>query len=169
MTDTFIIGLVGPPFGIDGFVKVRPFSGDIENLLKLKEVRLRSRGTEKTLAIEESRAAPPAALLRFAGIGTPEAAKTLGGMEIIAGREQASPLADGEFYIEDLKGLAVVARDSGETLGRITGIVEGGGGELAEIKLESGALRLVPFRKEFFIDISPKKGKAILDNRWILE
>jgi ribosomal 30S subunit maturation factor RimM len=47
--------------------------------------------------------------------------------------------------------------------------VEGGGGELAEIKLSLGESRLVPFRQEFFGAISPEKGYVVLKNLWILE
>jgi 16S rRNA processing protein RimM len=106
--------------------------------------------------------------MRFAGIDSPEAAKTLGGAQLLVGREQASPLHAGEFYVEDLKGLAVTAPD-GEIIGRITDIIEGGGGELAEIRLNNGELKLVPFRREFFPEIAPEKGMAALQNVWILE
>jgi 16S rRNA processing protein RimM len=106
--------------------------------------------------------------MRFAGINSPEAAKALNGAQLLACREQAAPLDDGEFYIEDLKGLQVIT-EAGETIGCITDIIDGGGGELAEIKLTDGEKRLIPFRKEFFKEICPKKGKVVLQNLWILE
>jgi len=107
-------------------------------------------------------------LMHFAGIDSPEKAKTLTGSQLIAGRDQAAPLNDGEFYIEDLKGLPITA-ENGEVIGSIIDIIEGGGGELAEIKLSGGEKRLVPFRKEFFSEISPQEGRAVLKNLWILE
>jgi 16S rRNA processing protein RimM len=105
--------------------------------------------------------------MKFAGVDAPEEAKALKGAEIIADRVHAAPLKPGEFYVEDLKGLEVAG--DGEVLGRIMDIIEGGGGELAEIRLNSGEVRLVPFRGEFFGDISLKTGKAALLERWILE
>jgi 16S rRNA processing protein RimM len=196
MTEKFIIGLVGSPFGVKGFVKINPCSGEIEHLLKLKSAVISKDGKERTLQIEESAPALPALIMRFAGIDTPEKAKTLNGAKLIAGREQATPLSEGEFYIEDLKGLAVYAqkdeveklnpdsslrlcalrtegspplRDEISIIGEITDIIEGGGGELAEIKLSDGEKRLIPFRKEFFSEICPQKGRVILKNLWILE
>jgi 16S rRNA processing protein RimM len=169
MIGQFIIGRVGAPFGLKGQVKVRPFSGEIEHLLTLESVILRRDGTEQVLRIEESAPMPPAALLKFAGIDSPEAVKKLQGAELLVDRAQASPLGPGEFYIEDLRGLRVLAADTGETLGHITDILEGGGGELAEIKLASGALKLVPFREEFLTGVSPEQGQVILLHRWILE
>ena len=106
-------------------------------------------------------------LMRFAGIDSPEAAGVLKGAEIIAGREFAAPLKKGEYYIEDLKGLEVVDIE-GTVLGQIKNVLEGGGGYLAELKLLSGKQRLVPFRNEFFGEISDE-GKIPLLENWILD
>jgi 16S rRNA processing protein RimM len=170
LTEKFVVGLVGSPFGIKGFVKVKPLSGEIDHLLKLQSIRVRQNNREEVCSIEESAPSLPGLIIKFAGIDSPEAAKTLTGAELLADRAQASPLSPGEFYIEDLKGMAVVAGPpEGEILGYITDIIEGGGGDLAEIKLPNGDLKLVPFRREFFGEINPEKGQAILLNRWILE
>ncbi|MDR1251943.1 MAG: ribosome maturation factor RimM [Treponema sp.] len=180
MTERFIIGLAGAPFGLKGFVKVRPFSGDIEHLLTLRSLVVRQAGKERALQIEESAPSPPVVLMKFAGIDSPEAAGTLRGAELLVDREQASPLGRDEFYVEDLRGL-VVMDEGGEILGHITYIIEGGGGDLVEIMLSpddghtvegkttDGELRLVPFRREFFTRISPEEGQVVLINRWILE
>lgn len=166
MTERFVIGLVGLPFGLDGRVKVRSLSGEEEHLLKLKKAVLRKHGAEREYAVESAFSRPLS--LKFAGVDSPEAAKALGGGEIIAERNEAAPLREGEFYIEDLKGLVVYAAES-ETIGRISDILEGGGSFLAEITLVSGEKRLVPFRSEFFGDIDPARGRAELLVRWILE
>jgi 16S rRNA processing protein RimM len=169
MTKRFVAGIVGAPFGLKGFVKVKPLSGEIEHLLKLTSVILRQGEKEQTFSIEESAAIPPALAIRFAGFKTPEEAKKLKGAELLVDRENAAPLQAGEFYIEDLKGLAVLPTDGAEPLGHITGIIEGGGGDLAEIRLSNGETKLVPFRKEFFTDIDLEKKQLILHNQWILE
>jgi 16S rRNA processing protein RimM len=168
VTEKFIIGLAGAPFGVKGFVKIHPLSGEIEHLLKLKSVIVGKDGSERMLQIEESAPSLPDVIMRFAGFDSPEKAKTLNGAQLKTGREQAAPLKKGEFYIEDLKGLQVTA-ENGDILGNIADIIEGGGGELAEIKLFNGEKRLVPFRKEFFPEICPEKGRVVLQNLWILE
>jgi len=194
--EKFIIGLVGAPFGIKGFVKIRSLSGEIGHLLKLKAVTILKDGKERELSIEES--APSLSgsvqnvVMRFKGIDSPEMAKTLNGAQLLVEREQAAPLNKGEFYVEDLKGLKVCVnsdevpslepssnlcalcasaplREGLPIIGSLTDIIEGGGGELAEIKLSNGEKHLVPFRKEFFPEISPEKGRVLLQNLWILE
>jgi len=185
MTERFIVGIVGAPFGLKGFVKVKPLSGEIDHLLKLASVTLRQGEKEFSFAIEESAAldkgrahdtgrspdtgqAAPVVTMRFAGFHTPEAAKALQGAQLIVDRKSAAPLQPGEFYIEDLKGLEVLDT-GGHIIGHINTIIEGGGGDLVEIMLQNGELKLVPFRKEFFSGIDPKKNQIILLNLWILE
>jgi len=168
LTERFAAAVVGAPFGLQGFVKVRSLSGETGHLAGLKEAALRRDGREEVRAIEETAPAFRSLLVKFRGIDSPEAAKSLQGAEILVDRAHAAPLGDGEFYVEDLKGLEVRAAD-GAALGRIEGVIEGGGGDLAEVRLASGELRLVPFRKEFFGDIDPEGGSAVLRNGWILE
>ena len=175
MAKKFIIGLVGAPFGLKGFVKVRSLSGEIDHLLRLKSATIRQDKSEKLLKIEESSVNGSFVLMRFAGINSPEDAKNLSGAQLLAGREEAAPLQPGEFYVEDLKGLPVLAPPAQlvipdeQIIGHVTDVLEGGGGELVEIKLCNGELRLVPLREEFFTEISPEKGRLRLQNTWILE
>jgi 16S rRNA processing protein RimM len=171
MTETFVAGLLGAPFGLKGFVKARSLSGEIEHLLRLGSAKLRQEGRESFREIEEALPAPPGPFVRikFRGIDSPEAAKTLNGAEILVERGEAASLKPGEYYIEDLKGLAVYAAPAGEILGTIADVIEGGGGSLVEIRLNQGERRLVPFRNEFFGEIDLAGGRAELLCRWILE
>jgi len=164
----FTLGLVGSPFGLKGFVKVKPFSGETGHFSRLKEVTLKQGEKEDRREVAEVLSQGKTLLMRFTGVDSPEAAALLKGAEIIAGREYAAPLKDGEFYIEDLKGLEVKTGD-GEVLGHIINVVEGGGGNLAELKLLSGETRFAPFRKEFFGEVDLQGGKIVLLEPWILE
>jgi 16S rRNA processing protein RimM len=159
---------VGAPFGLKGFVKVKPFSGETAHLSNLGRVTLKQDEKEETREVEEVILQDGALLLRFAGIRSPEAAKALKGAEVIVDSEYAAPLKEREYYVEALKGLQVV-NTAGEPLGRVADVVEGGGGELLEIKLNAGGTRLAPFRKEFFGDVNLDEGKITLIEPWILE
>ena len=164
----FTLGLVGAPFGLKGFVKLKPLSGETDHFYRLKEITLRQGEKEETRELAEIVSQGQGLLIRFAGIESPEAAGKLKGAELIAGREYAAPLKKGEYYVEDLKGLEVL-NPAGVSLGYIIDIVEGGGGELAEIELPSGKSRLAPFRKEFFGDVDLEGGKIILLEPWVLD
>ena len=194
MTESFTLAVIGSPFGLKGYLKVKSLSGETGHLSALKTVNLRQKGKEKEFSVEETMETDEVSvlLMKFTGIDSPEAAKVLTGSELVADRAQAAPLKPGEFYIEDLKGLQVIRgngeqgtgngegtknRDGGagnsdhnpEILGHITDILEGGNGEVAEVKLPSGELKMVPFRKEFFGDINIEEKWAVLFQPWILE
>jgi 16S rRNA processing protein RimM len=169
----FTAGIIGAPFGLEGFVKVKPLSGELDHLLRLKSATLRQDGKERVLAVEESAPNAPVVVMRFAGFHSPEAARALGGAELIVSREEAAALKPGEFYVEDLKGLAILAHPTAgedpQIFGHISAIIEGGGGDLAEISLNNGNLKLVPFRKEFFTGFDLENRQVTLQNLWILE
>ncbi|MDR0553564.1 MAG: ribosome maturation factor RimM [Treponema sp.] len=176
MREKFTVGILGAPFGVKGLIKVRSLSGEYDHIAALKSVIIHKESsgqaeegaTEKTFEIEETLRHSGVLFLKFKGIDSPEAVKTLSGAELVVSRDMAAPLNPGEYYVEDLKGMQVVTVE-GEILGEITGIIEGGGGELAEIRLPGGERRLIPFRKEFFGDISLEKRNVVLLERWILE
>jgi 16S rRNA processing protein RimM len=188
LTQTFTIAVAGSPFGLKGFLKVRSLSGEIAHLATLKNVCLRQGDSEKIFSIEEivpcgtdASGGGEFLLVKFLGIDSPEAAAGLKGARFVVDRSQAAPLKNGEFYVEDLKGLEVIAVNpessentssntgNAKILGHITDILEGGGGDLVEFRLLSGEIRLVPFRKEFFGDISLENGSIVLLEQWILE
>ena len=165
LTKRFVAAIVGSPFGLTGRVKIEPLSGEKGHLLTLTKAVLRKGELEKEYPIEEVFSAPLS--LKLKGIDSPEAAKALKGSEILVSREQAAPLKKSEFYIEDLRGMDIIA--GGKTVGVISGVFEGGGGFLAEVLVESGEKKLVPFRDEFFGTIDLEAGQAELLNTWILE
>jgi 16S rRNA processing protein RimM len=173
LTERFVAGILGAPFGLKGFIKLRSLSGEKGHLERLRTVIVRRENAETSYEVEEIAPAAASLLIKFKGVDTPEAAKALGGGELIIGRTQAAPLQKDEFYVEDLRGMTVVADPAGslggEPLGEILDIIEGGGGDLVELRLPSGERRFIPFRKEFFGDIAPESRRAVLLAPWILE
>jgi 16S rRNA processing protein RimM len=162
------VGSLGAPFGLEGYIKVRSLSGENGHIARLKSVILR-RGTEESpWEVEAAEEKGALLIIKFKGIDSPEAAKALKGAEIFTGRENAAPLGADEYYIDDLRDIAVVTRE-GEVLGRVTDVLEGGGGDLVELRLPSGELRLIPFRRDFFGDVNPETRRAVLLQRWIIE
>lgn len=167
MTERFVAGVVRAPFGLRGRVKVQSYSGEIDHLEELRAVVLRKDGVERRLTVEETGGAPASFYMKFAGLDTPEAVKPLSGWELVVPREAAAYLEEGEFYVEDLRGIDVLL--DGVRVGELRDVLEGGGGQLAEVALDSGGTRLVPFRDEFFGEIDAAGRKAVLRAGWILE
>jgi 16S rRNA processing protein RimM len=168
VTEQFVVAVVGRPFGVKGFVTVRSLSGESGHIRRLDSVLLRQGTSETVYAVEETTGTGAVLTMKFRGIDTPEAAKALTGAELVSGRVHAAPLNEGEFYIQDLRGIPVTL-PSGDPVGEITDVFEGGGGFLVEIRLPSGDSRFIPFRDEFFGEIDPQARKAVLLEGWIVE
>jgi 16S rRNA processing protein RimM len=163
----FVTGILGAPVGLKGFIRLHSLSGEEGHLKRPGGLALRSGEREWVLEAEEFAGSGPSLRVRFRGIGSPEAARGLTGAEILVDREHAAALAPGEYYVEDLKGLAVTG-PGGETLGRVTDLIEGGGGQLLEMQLPGGELRLVPFRSEFWGEVDIEAGRVALIAPWVL-
>lgn len=154
------VGFVRGSHGLKGEVKIESASGRYEHIAKLKEVTLRratghENGACTKYAVESARIASNALYMKFAGIDSPEAAKKLNGAELRTARENACPLNEGEWYIEDLKQCSLVycGNENGNVneiqpcdvceansmrsvlVGSITDVLEGGAGELLEVLL----------------------------------
>lgn len=174
--DLLATGQIRGAFGVDGFVKVESFSGEYEHFLKFTQVFLsiperkikNKRAKEVRFEVEEVKIRKNDALLKLKGIDNPEAAKLLTGSEVFIPRDMASPLKKGEVYVYDLCNCHLVYE--GKPIGKITSVVEGGGGYLLEIS-EAAAEKVVyvPFNKEFIGKIDLKNKTVELMHLWILE
>lgn len=158
--------IIGSTFGLEGEVRVRPFSDDPGHLLKLRRVAAEKDGALKELEIASCRLAQGRALVRFKGYDTPEAARTLAGWTILVPRSEAAPLREGELYVSDLAGLRAVCR--GVEMGVVSSCVEGPQGLLLEIKA-GGAVHLVPYMDRFFGDADLEAGTIELKQPAVLQ
>lgn len=89
----------------------------------------------------------------------------LRGAELCLRAEEREPLPEGEYYYDDLKGLAVVDMATGERLGTVTGFTEGVGPGVLEIETpvegaKGGAEAWqVPFAKEICVEVDLAAGE----------
>lgn len=145
------VGFVRGSHGLMGEVRVESASGRYEHIAALKEVTLVQKGIFAKYAVENARVAGNALYVKFAGVDSPEAAKKLNGAALQTSRENACPLKEGEWYVEDLKQCSLVyfGEENGlgndvaptddirsrSVVGSITDVLEGGAGELLEVLL----------------------------------
>ena len=99
-------------------------------------------GREKPLRIKSARHANATLIVQFDGIDDRTTAETVKGARLYVARTQLPPLQPGVYYQADLIGLEVIAGE--ERLGRVSRVVNFGGGDLLEIERDGTSL-LVPF------------------------
>ncbi len=168
--DGLVTAFVRRAHGVNGFVRVESASGETAHIEALSSVflRLKNKNSEPVeYIIEETRGNSSSFFIKFKGIDTPEEAKAILGAEILVPRDKACPLREGEFYISDLCKCALVYK--GSVIGNIESVIEGGGGFLLEVRLDSGVVRLVPLKDAFIGEIDTAKKTVALLHSWILE
>lgn len=147
------VGFVRGSHGLTGEVRVESASGRYEHIAVLKEVTLVQKENSAKYAVESARMTGNVLCMKFAGVDSPEAAKKLNGAALRTSRENACPLNEGEWYVEDLKKCSLVyfGEENGlgndvaptdvrqenlrSVVGSITDVLEGGAGELLEVLL----------------------------------
>jgi len=158
--DLLAVGVVLSPYGVHGEVKSRSFSGELGHFSALAAAVFRKGGNEKRLRIRSARPHPHGVVLKIEGVETPEQARKLVGFEIWVPREQAAPLADGEFYAADLCACSLWFND--ELIGAVRSVWDGGPAQLLEVQDASGKTFLVPFTEHFVGDVDIARRKIVL-------
>lgn len=169
MNDVLAVALIQSPHGLKGECKVRSLSGEWDHLFALKGrvVTLRREGAILQKTLEDIRVLEPHVLVKFSGIASPEAARTLTGMELVVSRSDAAPLGPGEFYIADLQGCAVVCQDT--TVGSIRSVWDSGAHTMLEVLLTEGRTVHVPFMDRYVGAVDLEARRVEIATPWILE
>jgi 16S rRNA processing protein RimM len=149
-------------------------------------VTLRRGSEERVFPVEKVEQGGPTLYMKLSGIDSPEAARCYNGWEVLVPREAASPLREGEVYVDDLKGCALRYTHGhvDARIGCVTAVIDNGTGCLLEAALtaegvplglewttKAGTPRtvLVPYKDEFIgaVDVTAKTIE--LRVLWILE
>ena len=120
-------GKVLAPHGTKGELRVCPFSGEADNLTRIKTFYVKRVGTgggELTrVRVETVRRASGAPVVKFAGIETRETAVELKGAILYVDRSDLPPTGEDEYYWFELIGLKVTDQ-RGAHLGRVKGLID---------------------------------------------
>ncbi len=147
-----LIAEITTAHGIKGFVKVRSYAED-ENLLE--EPLADESG--KVFSLRLKNALKGDWVAQIEGVNDRNAAETLRGTKLYINRAALPDTDEGEYYIEDLKGLRILD-ESGKEIGTLTGVENFGAGDLLDIKPMSGQSFYLPFTKDVQVDL---KGRTI--------
>jgi len=145
----FRIGVITEPHGIRGEVKVYPTTDDTAHLKKVKEVYL---GKEKRLLhLKSVRPQNDRMILSFAEFENRNDVETLRKQELFVTRKDASPLAEDEYYISDLIGLAVF--ENGGQIGEVTDVLPTGANDVYVIRRTDGSELLLPAIRQCVLSV----------------
>ena len=124
------IGKIVSIHGVHGECNVQPWCDSPKDLCALK--KLYSKGGAVCYTVERARPkGDNMAILKIKGVDTPEAAQTMRNTILYADRDDFK-LPEGTYFIADLIGLEAVT-EQGESLGKITDVLETGANDVYEI------------------------------------
>ena len=155
---TILLGVITGPQGLQGEVRIRPFTDDPKGLERYKTLHAGNR----TLTVSRVRVQPNGVIARFKEITDRTAAEQLRGVELSIPREALPPPEEDEFYQADLIGMEAVTPD-GEVIGEVVAVPNYGSADLLEIRTTAGKTHLVPFIDDAVPDVRQDEGRIVID------
>jgi 16S rRNA processing protein RimM len=156
------IGQIVKSHGLEGRVKVLSYLASDRLLPSLKDVYIGpDRDSSKRYPIENVRPAGRAHFsLKLEGVGDRDAADAMRGLRISVPYESLETLPEGEYYWEDLIGLAVVTED-GKPLGRIESIFPTGSNDVYICRAKGKEI-LLPAIAEVIRSVDMQAGTVVV-------
>jgi len=161
------IGRVSGAHGMEGAIKVVPLTDAPQHYLALRELVLDTTQGLRAVAVETRRDAGAQWVLKLEGVAGRTAAEALKGASVLVPLEARGPLAENEYFTEDLIGCAVETL-SGEPVGTVTGVLEAGGQNLlqvAEAREVAGTKDVAGTRREVLVPMAEAIVKEVLLER----
>lgn len=157
LTDPVAVGLIAAPHGVRGTVRVKaPGSG--RHLRKNVEPVVNGE-RRRILAARET---PKGFLVDLEGITNREEAARLRGLELLLDRKELDVPEEGEFYVEDLVGLAVYDT-AGTYIGSVVGLFETPAHEVLVLRDKSSTEHYVPFTFEHVPTVDPERERVVVN------
>jgi 16S rRNA processing protein RimM len=117
------LGLVGAPYGVRGWVKLRSHTDPPERLLDHRSLRIGRRGVWRDYRIEASGRSGGALTVKLVGVENRDQAQALGGAEVCVPRSDLPQRDARDYYRADLVGCEVVNLE-GVELGVVQHFIE---------------------------------------------
>jgi 16S rRNA processing protein RimM len=154
--DYIIVGKIGAPYGVKGWLKIVSFTETIADILNYDPWYLEDHGTWKQIKIDDAKPHGKGIIAKLTGYDSPEVARVLTGKRVGIKREQLGALAQHEYYWAELEGLTVI-NQHGDTLGKIIYIIETGSNDVLVVKGDGKEFAIPYLLHETVINIDLSK------------
>ena len=157
----FEIGQIVNTFGIKGFVKVKPFTDDLERFEELESIYIVKNKELKEFNIEQIKYHKNLVLIKFKGIDDINMAEKYKNCYIKIKRENARKLPQNTYFIADLIGIKVYD-EKGNFLGKVDDIYNNKIHDIYVIKDDLGKQILLPSIKEVIKQVDIDNDKIVV-------
>ncbi|MEW6133950.1 MAG: ribosome maturation factor RimM [Pseudomonadota bacterium] len=158
------MGRINAPFGVKGWIKIKPFTETLDALLDYPVWQIGKGEQWRKMDVEDAALHGDFIVAKLSGCNDRDAAFALRGQEIAVDREELPDTEEGEYYWEDLIGLAVVNRQGAE-LGKVASLMETGAHDVLVVKggMEIGKEILIPFVGAYVLNVDLAQGTIEVD------
>jgi 16S rRNA processing protein RimM len=154
------MGRITGPFGVKGWVRVKPFTEDPAGLDEYAQWIVRSADGWIGLPLEEFELHAKGPVAKLEGCDDREAAEALRNCDVAVTREALGEADEGTLYRVDLVGL-LVKDESGALLGRVEGFFDTGDTGVMVVKGERE--RMIPFVPEYVKSVDRASRSITVD------
>lgn len=154
------MGRVAVPFGVHGWLKIQPFSEEVDGLSEFSSWWLGDGENWREYNVLESAAHNATLHAKLEGCVGRDAAVALKGKLVAVPRELLAAAGNNEYYWSDLIGLTVVNLQ-GETLGKVSSLLETGANDVLVVQGEPE--QLIPFIGQYVIEVDSASGTIRVD------
>lgn len=161
-----LVGRVWRPHGVKGELKVYPETDDPERFADLGAVYTGTTpNTAGKMGVEsvrfQSTKKGTIVVLKLAGIDSREDADALRKASVYAAEDDLPSLADDEFFLHDLVGLAVESED-GVDIGTVDEVLDLPAQDILVVRRSDGSSAMVPVVAEFIVDIDLVSERIVI-------
>jgi 16S rRNA processing protein RimM len=163
-----LVGYVSGAYGLNGWVRIKPYSTDADALLHAKTWWL-DKPELRDVDMMQAKYHSGDVVAKLVGVSGREAAEALKGATVQISRSLFPPLADDEFYWVDLIGLSV-ENLQGEHIGLVRDLMDNGAHPILCVVAPDvqGAEKskrecLIPFVDHFIKTVDQKAKKITVD------
>lgn len=165
--DLVLVGHITGAYGIQGWVRIRPYSSDADAMLYAKTWWLDKPGL-RDVDVLDSKIHGDDVVAKLMGVADRNAAEALKGATVQVRRSHFPPLTDDEFYWVDLIGLTVENLE-GESLGIVADLMDNGAHPILRVQaspqpdVDKPKEWLIPFVDQFVKTVDQQAGKITVD------
>ena len=158
------LGILGKPFGVKGYIFLRYYGDNQENIKDFDELYI---DEWHSLKIEDILISNKKLSVKLKGIEDRSKAETLRNKEVYVLESHLPPLREGEYYWHQLEGLDVFTTED-ECLGKVHHLIETGSNDVLVVRATDASIdqreRLIPYLPDDVVrEVDLSAGRLVVD------
>ena len=164
-SDTLVIGKIGAPYGVKGWVKITSYTDELDGIFSYTPWLVGQEGNTKEIVVDQWRTHNKGLVAKLVGVETRDDAESIKNLDISIKAQQLPQLDGDEFYWRELVGMQVVT-EQGYNLGVVKELFETGANDVMLIKANlkdafGQKERMVPYLIDQVVKQVDREAKTI--------